>query len=441
MGLTFFTKFFAAKTIMNEIELLNKKIKDLMSLIEVSSIINSTLDLDELMNLVMEKAQTVMNAEASSVLLLNEQTGMLECEVALGSVQDAVKNKIQLEMGQGIAGWVAQNAEPVIVPDVATDKRFFSDVDNSTGFTTRSILAAPLIVKNKVIGVAEVLNRLDGQPFTDHNLVIFSTFCRQVALAIENARMYHYKIEQQRFKQQLESAHRIQQSFMPQMFPQTTDDNYFLYGKNIPATAVGGDLFDFIEIDSERLGIVLGDVSGKGVPAALYMARLISDLRYYCHISEQPVDLLNTINEAVLERSQRGMFITTIYMVLNIKTGELTITNAGHLPPLWYHHKTNDYEEISGISGIPLGILEEGNFSERKIQLRSGDMILIYTDGITEAKNIRGNMFNLKRLGTIFANKWDHPRDLVDEIVRRVSIYTKNAPQHDDITLMALKWQ
>ena len=393
------------------------------------------------MNLVMEKAQIVMNAEASSVMLLNEQTGMLECEIALGDVREKVKDKIQLKVGQGIAGWVAESGESVIVPDVSTDKRFYSNVDSSTGFQTKSILAAPLKVKNKVIGVAEVINRRDSQPFTEENLAIFSTFCRQVALAIENARMYQYKLEQQRLRQQLESAHRIQQSFMPQTFPHSEDEKFILYGKNIPATAVGGDLFDFIQIDEDHLGLVIGDVSGKGVPAALYMARLISDLRYYCHIAEHPADLMNTINTVLHERSHQGMFVTLIYMVLNTKTGELTITNAGHLPPLWYQLKNNRYEIVDDIAGIPLGIMLNEEFSNRVVQLSPGDMILLYTDGIIEAKNKQKEMFSLARLEKIVADPGASPQELIEKIVDNVKNFTKRMRQHDDITLLALKWR
>ena len=426
---------------MNEIDLLRNKIDDLTSLIEVSAIISATLDLEELMNLVMEKAQAVMNAEASSVMLLNEQTGMLECEIALGSVQEKLKNNITLKVGQGIAGWVAQHGEAVIVQDVDSDRRFYSEIDHDTGFKTRSILAVPLKVKDKVIGVAEVINRRDAQPFSEDNLAIFTTFCRQVALAIENARMHRYMLEQQRLQQQLESAHSIQQSFMPQAFPQADSDQFLLYGENIPATSVGGDLFDFIEIDSDRLGVVIGDVSGKGIPAALYMARLISDVRYYCHIEKQSADLMRTINSILLERSHQGMFVTLIYMVLDRQSGKLTITNAGHLPPLWYQKDVNSCLAIDHSAGIPLGILPQAAFTEQVIQLQAGDLILLYTDGVTEAKNNRGKMFSLHRLEEIFTNPWQHPRNLIEETVKQVRKFSRNISQHDDITLVAIKWQ
>lgn len=425
---------------MDELELLRNKIHDLNSLIEVSAIINSTLDLAEVMNLVMEKAQAVMNAEASSVMLVNEKTGLLECEIALGSVREKLKH-IELQRGQGIAGWVVAHDEAVIVPDVDQDSRFYSDVDQATGFKTRSILAAPLKVKDKVIGVAEVINRRDSQPFTADNLALFTTFCRQVALAIENARMHRFMLEQQRLQQQLESAHSIQQSFMPQKFPHAANDRFTVAAQNIPATAVGGDLFDFFEIDSRRVGMVIGDVSGKGVPAALYMARLISDLRYYSHIHERPLAVMQTINGILYERSQQGMFVTLVYLLLDRVSGELTITNGGHLPPLWFQSQIQRCQLVDHAAGIPLGILPQIELSEQQVQLQSGDQFLLYTDGIIEAKNDRGKMFSLERLQQIFSRPRPHPQMLIDELVQQVQRFSRRVPQHDDITLLAIRWQ
>ena len=424
-----------------EIEQLKQKIKDLTSLIEVTSIITSTLDLEELMSLVMEKAQEVMHAEASSIMLLNKETGMLECQIALGKFQEEVKDKIQLKVGQGIAGWVAQTGEAIIVPDVSADSRFFSDIDQSTGFTTRSILAAPLKIKDKVIGVAEVLNRVDGQPFTGENLEIFATFCRQVALAIENARMHHFELEQQRMKQQLEAAHRIQQSFMPQSFPHAENDRYLIYGINIPATAVGGDLFDCVQIDSDLLGMVIGDVSGKGVPAALFMARLISDFRYFCHLAEKPVDLLYKLNSALLKRSQQGMFVSLIYMVLNTRSGKLTISNAGHIPPLLIQSPKKQCQMLDFFSGIPLGIMPEVDFEQYVIQLNRGDTILLLTDGVIETKNYKKEMFTLNRLIQLVQKSNHHPQILIKDVVKQVQSFQGGVSQHDDITLLALGWQ
>ncbi len=423
-----------------QIQTLKQRISDLTSLIEVSAIISSTLDLDELIILVMQKAQSVMKADASSIMLLNEETNLLECRFALGEVQDQVKNKIQLKLGQGIAGWVAEKGDPVIVQDVNSDSRFYQKVDKTTGFITRSILAVPLKVKGKVIGVAEVINRCDGKPFTEDNLHIFSTFCRQVALAIENAKVHQYMLEKQKLKQQLESANIIQQSFMPQTFPTASDKKYQLFGKNIPAISVGGDLYDFIEFDSKHLGLVIGDVSGKGIPAALYMARLVSDLRFYGHLKKDAAETLIAINELLLERSRRGMFVTLNYMVLNCETGHLSIINGGHLPPLWIHGQKQSSEWIHSNIGTPLGIIPEVTLDETNIQLQPGDFLLMFTDGIIEAKNSQNNMFSMNRVEDLTNNHWENPKQLVNSVIDAVLTFSKGIPQHDDITVLALKW-
>lgn len=421
-------------------EKLQKKVLELTSLIEVSAIISSTLEIEELIKLVMEKAQTVMNAEASSIMLLNKATNLLECQFALGTVQDQVKGKMQLKLGQGIAGWVAEKGEPIIVPDVNSDPRFYAKVDQLTGFTTRSILAVPLKVKGEVIGVAEVLNRLDGESFTEDNLELFSTFCRQVALAIENAKVHQYRLEQQRLQQQLEAAHIIQQSFMPQSIPHSPDERVQLFGKNIPATSVGGDLFDVLALDNNCLGFAIGDVSGKGIPAALYMARLVSDLRYYSRLKGDAVETMNAINKLLLERSRGGMFVTLQYMTLDCRSGRLSIVNGGHLPALLINRQKRTIQWLQTPSGLPLGILPDTGFETFTIQLIPDDYIVMFTDGVIETKNRRGSFFSRERLEKIVNEPWSSPVQVVELIIERVLEFSQGLPQQDDITILAFRW-
>jgi sigma-B regulation protein RsbU (phosphoserine phosphatase) len=201
---------------------LERRLRQLGSLMEVSVLIGSSLDLTEVLNSVMQKAQDVMDAEASCVMLLNERTNKLEFEVALGeadSTLETLKKTVTLDLGQGIAGAVAVTRTPELVADVAADARFFRDADKITGFTTRSLLAAPLIVRDKLIGVAEVLNPRGGGRFTPEDLELFATYCRQVAVAVENARLHKVLLDRQREQQQLEFAALVQQSFLPQRCP------------------------------------------------------------------------------------------------------------------------------------------------------------------------------------------------------------------------------
>lgn len=422
----------------SEIALLQSKVTDLSTLIETSIIINSTLDVDELVALVMEKAQSVMKAEASSVMLINDETGMLECEIALGEVGDMVK-KIQLAMGEGIAGWVAQHGKPEIIPDVSKDNRFAAKIDDSTGFQTRSILAAPLSVKDKVIGVAEVINRVDGRFFNDDDLELFATFCRQVAMAIENARMYQMSLEKQRLEQDLENARIIQQSFMPEVFPDGSDLSYSIAAKSLPAAAIGGDFFDYYEFDGKAVGIAVGDVTGKGVPAALYMARLVSDLRLYTQLHDEPDTVIRELNRVLVDRSRRGMFVTFQYGILDIRTGTFRFANAGHLPFVRVD-KNGGTEVLKGGKTIPLGIAPELPLEADSVQLKSGDSVVSITDGIAEAMNRKGEAYGLARTIDTLAKAQPRAKQIVEHLLRDVQRFAAGTQQHDDLTILTLTW-
>ncbi|NOZ57294.1 MAG: SpoIIE family protein phosphatase [Calditrichaeota bacterium] len=424
----------------SELARLRKRAQNLSTLVEVSAIINSTLDLNEVVRLVMEKAQEVMNAEASSVLLLNPETNRLEVQSALGQVGDKVKETVSLEVGQGIAGWVAQTGKPLNVPDVSKDPRFFGQVDQMTGFRTRSILAAPLEVKGGIIGVAEVINRRDGQPFDDEDLELFTAFCRGVALAIENARMHKAMLERERLMQQLEAAKVIQESFLPRHLPVCPRHRYEVAAYYEPARAIGGDLYDFVRLDEDRLGIVFGDVSGKGVPAALFMARLISDLHFHAKSGVTPDLTVKRVNEQLVERSQRGMFVTLVYAILNAATGEFTFANAGHLPLLRVQNRTGKVETISEPVGIPLGVRAEADYKLGKLQLEHGDLVVLLTDGVTEARDPERRLFTLPNLIRELEGHWDTPQRLVDHVLSLLGRFRRGSQQTDDITLVALKW-
>ena len=425
----------------DEIEGLISGVATLSSLIEVSFIVNSTLDLDSVLSLVMEKAQAVMDAEACSVMLINEKTGMLEWEVALGEVSAQVMQTIQLRVGEGIAGWVAQSGQPLIVPDVSQDPRFSKKSDDTTGFITRSILAVPLKVKERIIGVAEVINPLHGKSFTDDDLDLFSTFSRQVALAIENARMHRTMLEKQKLDQQLEAARTIQESFMPQTFPEDPQGRFEIFAKSIPATQIGGDFYDFMMLEHDTLGVVVGDVSGKGVPAALYMARLVSDFRVASQRHRDPAQTLQKMNEGLVERGRRGMFVTLQYAQLNATTGEVTFATGGHLPVYWLKQNGESGEFIASGGGAPLGVMGTTQFMPKSIQLSHGDVLVTFTDGVIEAKNTDFDQYSLPRLKDLLCRKWASPKALVEHVVEDVRKFTKGMSQHDDLTVVALKWK
>jgi sigma-B regulation protein RsbU (phosphoserine phosphatase) len=416
---------------------IEKKVEDLKTLIEVSAIISSTLDYNDLISLVMEKAKKVMDAEACSLLLYNKETNKLEFEVALcktESTSEALMEKVTLDMGQGIAGWVAENLKPLVVEDVKSDKRFYQEADKLTGFHTKSLIAAPLIGRTGLIGVAELLNSRKKGSFDSYDAEIFQTHCRQIAIAIENARFYKESIDREKLKQEFEIASAVQRSFLPES-PVFQRGGMSVTAVNLSAKQVGGDIYDFVEPVDGRIGVLIGDVSGKGVSAALYMAKIISDFRYIAHSKANPEDTLKRLN-AQLARAPRGMFLTCIYVIADTSSGELRISVAGHPPFVLL--SGGEAKVLTVPSGPPLGI-QPVDYPSAALSLREGDRLLLLTDGVFDAKNKKGERIGFEKIVDFVTGHAGEER-LVQSIVDYVDDFAKGMERADDLTLVEIKY-
>lgn len=412
---------------------LERKVDDLKILVEVSGIISSTLDLDDLMPLVMEKAKNIMNAEACSILFYNKETNKLEFEVALSktkSTSDILKKKITLNIGQGIAGWVAEHHKSLIVNDVKNDKRFYRTADILTGFKTKSIIALPLIGRSGLIGVAELINPKKK----NYDPEILNLLSRQFAIAIENALFYKESIVKERLRQELEIASTVQKSFLPES-PIFRKGKLNLYAVNIPASKIGGDIYDFIEPAKGKVGILIGDVSGKGISAALYMAKVISDFRYIAHGIESPEVVLNNIN-SILSKTPCGMFLTAIFLIVDLETGNIRISAAGHPPPISL--RKGRVSIIETLSGPPLGILP-ASYHATEISLQIEDRLLLLTDGVFEAKNKKGKRIGFKNIIKFIKRNSDEKK-LFKKITEYVNNFSEGVYKADDLTIVEIKW-
>ncbi|MCL5023514.1 MAG: SpoIIE family protein phosphatase [Nitrospirae bacterium] len=410
-----------------------KKVNELRLLLEVSPIISSTLELDELMPLVMEKAKDMMDAEACSILFYNRETDKLEFEVALcaeDSASEVLRQKITLDMGQGIAGWVAQNREVLVIDDVRKDSRFFGGADKQTGFVTRSIIAVPLIGRSGLIGVAEVINPKSTE--FDHE--IFQLLCRQFAIAIENAQFHRESLQRERLRQQLEIAAVIQKSFLPDS-PDLTKGRLRLSAVNISASQVGGDVYDFIDLPGGKTGVLIGDVSGKGISAALYMAKFISDFRHVSLLTDRPDVALNRLN-AQASGAPLGMFLTAIYAIIDTETGRLEISVAGH-PPFLRLTK-GEVKVMSFQSGPPLGIVP-AEYPVTTLSLEGGDALLFVTDGVFDAKNREGERIGFERIiECVRANA--SGEQIARRVVEYVEEFSRGTDRADDLTMVEMRW-
>jgi sigma-B regulation protein RsbU (phosphoserine phosphatase) len=415
---------------------IEKKVGDLKTLTEVSAIISSTLDYNDLIALVMEKAKKVMDAEACSLLLYNRDTNKLEFEVALcktDETSDTLKEKISLDMGQGIAGWVAENQKPLVIEDVKSDKRFYQEADKMTGFNTRSLIAAPLIGRGGLIGVAELLNSRKKGSFDEYDAEIFQTLCRQIAIAIENARFHMESIEREKHKQELEIASAVQKSFLPDS-PVFKKGGITVSAVNISAKKVGGDLYDFIEPVEGKVGVLIGDVSGKGVSAALYMAKILSEFRYLAHMVNSPEITLNKLN-AELSSAPRGMFLTGIYMLVDADSGDIQVSIAGHPPFMFISQGKTAVLDLP--AGPPLGILTV-NYTATSLSLKKGDRIVLVTDGAFDAKNKQGERIGFEKL-VAFIERHAKDNELLQKIVDYVDRFSSGMEQADDLTLVEIR--
>ncbi|HTP05660.1 MAG TPA: GAF domain-containing SpoIIE family protein phosphatase [Nitrospirota bacterium] len=412
---------------------LEHKIKRLSTLIEVNGLISSSLNLDQILENVMTISKQVMNADASSLMLIDEKTNELVYEVALGSVGEKLKQEFRLKMGQGIAGTVAQEGKPLLLEDAYTHPKFYRGHDEATGYRTKSMITVPLKVRERITGVAQVINRLDGKPFDTDDLELFIALCSMVAIAIENAKMHRSLMEKQRLVRDMEFARSVQESFLPQKAPEV---QYYRFSAHYtPALEVGGDFYDFIHLDKNLTGIVIGDVSGKGVSAALYMAKMGSDMRTLAFTEQSPVAALTKLNDLLAERSRRGMFATLLYIELDSRSGKMVISNAGHLPPI-IKKADGSLMTIAKAGGAPLGMLPGMMFRQETARLEGGDTVILYTDGIVEAMNAKEELYGYARFENLLKKSPADPDALKTAIIEDVNRFTGLSPQHDDMTLV-----
>jgi len=255
-------------------------------------------------------------------------------------------------------------------------------------------------------------------------------------MALSNARMHAESLKQQRLQQDLLLAEQIQKSFLPRQLPSVEGIEFVTEYR--PAYSVGGDFYDLFWLDHERIGVFIGDVSGKGVSAALLMARISSDLRVAALAEPSPARAISRVNQAVLERKQHDIFVTGIYLTLDVKSKTLMLANAGHLPPFIRRKTRGELVRVEGGSGTAIGIFDEAVYEETRIELGPGDTLVLCTDGVLEATDELGEQFGFERLELSLSSGASRPKDVADRLQRDLREHVGDAPQYDDVTLIVL---
>lgn len=413
------------------------KVERLSNCIEIANLLNSELSIGKLLSSVMETTQKAFNSDAVSMLLIDPLTGDLTFQIALGDVGDEIKEIYRLKKGQGIAGLVAETGEPLNIEDAYDHPGFSQDYDKKTNYRTKAMLCVPLKVRGEVIGVLQVINKLE-EPFIFSNdeLDMLITIASSAAVAVDTAKMHKIILQKETLERDLRLAKEVQESFLPKALPEI--DNYGFAALNQPALEIGGDFYNFFRLPANKLGIVLGDVSGKGISASLFMARLTSDLQYYTLLYPDPKDLLGQINNVLCERAKRGMFVTLVYMLLDTVENRVRVANAGHMSPIYKDEDGVRLLDTESSKGPPLGILPDVEFGQKTFELGQDSNLVVYTDGVIEAKDSNGKLFGTKRLLTAIEKQTSHPDKIVDGITAAVDGFSMGEGRGDDLTLLVL---
>ncbi len=404
-------------------------------LIRVSCIINSIHDYRQLLTSLLQITKEVLNCDAGSLMLYEETTHDLTWHVALGEKADKLKEMGRLKMGQGVAGWVAEHRKSALVADTAKDERFFRGADTRTGFHTRSIVCVPLLLDNKLVGVLQALNPHHKKFFDEQDLEVFEAYGAMAATAIEKIRWQETNIQQQKMQQELEIAQEIQSRFLAQNFDQVKHAFQLAFHYQ-PAFQIGGDFYDVQKTVNGTCAVILGDVTGKGVPAALLMAQILSEFRHLAPRESDPGIILARMNDSLSVRSARGMFATAWCGVVHPLDGSLQTqqASAGHLAPL--RRSANAAESVELPSGFPLGLSPGCEYPSHSLVLQPGELLCVYTDGVTEGRNVQGEEFGTSRLRKLIASLDSDTAPAERAILQSIREFGADTSQRDDVTFL-----
>lgn len=414
-------------------------IDKLRMLLDITKKISRSLDLQEVLNLVMDTLDSLIPYDAAGIFVMQcvDKSLVAEGEEPCTFKSEAVRgydidelSDLHLKLGEGFIGSVAVSGEPVISHDVRNDPVYVNARDR-----TRSEMVAPIISNDEVIGVFD-LESDELNAYSEDDLQVLMLLASQVAIIIEKVMLHEQLIEKKRLEGQLEVARQVQLELLPPSDPELP--GYDISAYNFPTEEVSGDYYDWVRIFDDQIGIVIADVSGKGVPAALLMAFLRASLRAATHIGYATHISMAKVNFLLWESIERNQYVTAFYGILDASNGTLSYSNAGHNPPILL--KANGESKMIHRGEQPLGMFRDTRYHEYYLSFEPGDVLILYTDGVTEAQNPAGEEFGRDRLLEAAKSAYELPaREMIASIEMAVLAWTAGAGTTDDVTFFIIK--
>lgn len=405
--------------------------KTIETLVEAVRKISNSLVLDEVVDTIFESLKELIDYAAAVICVIDARSGAVYELKTAGYPADSV-GQVFLASRGGIIGWVLENGHGEIVNDVKTDTRYVK-----ARLQTLSEIAVPIVRSDgKTIGVINLeADRINA--YDERDLELLTMFASLAAAAIDHTLLHRQVMTKSRAESELELARKVVDSLLPRSFP--IIEGFDIYGATIPVREVGGDYLDFINSITERLGVIVADVSGKGLAAALIMVTF----RAYIHatlINELAMRVVMArVNRLIFETTDGDRFITSFYGLVDPEHKRLLYINAGHNPPVLL--RADGTSQLLQDGGLPLGVFPDSRYSESVVEFRSGDILVLYTDGVVEANNQLDEEFGLERLEKIVrASSTRRAHEIVEEITRAVDEYSAEVGgPEDDLTVAIIK--
>ncbi len=404
----------------------------LLTLYGITRTMNSSLDFDEVLNTVMDAMMVVTGAQRGFLMIADDHTGDLRIQVARSLDGDPAEEFYSTT----IVNEVVTSREPLLTNNAQFDTRY--KVGQSIIMKgLRAILCAPMMVKDRLVGVVYVDTSIRTGSFKESDLFLLSAVAGQAAIAIENARLYQVAVEKGRLERELQMAREIQESLLPRRMPQLP--GYELRAHWRSAREVAGDFYDVFLLADNTLGVVIADVSDKGAAAALFMASARSMIRSHALSDFTPFETLSRTNDMIVADAGDGTFVTVYYSLFR-PDGHAVHINAGHNPPAVYHHSSGEVSFLPR-GGRALGWFLNNPLKPIDLKLETGDVIVYYTDGLTDAENEAGESFGEERLAQALETCGDQSAEVIlDYLVEQVDDFCGDVPAFDDLTLCVVRY-
>ena len=420
-------------SISDETRSLQLAVNELRILNDIATTISSIQPVDKIIDQIVFKCIKHLGVEEGTVSLLETDTPEKEFHTMVRHYNSSVE-KVPIKLDDHLKGWMLKKQSILLSNDILKDERF--SFLQKTSFSFRSILSAPLMIKGDLIGYLAVFNKKDGAPFSDEDRRLISIIASQSAQVIENARLYEEEKAFLSLQEEMRMARDIQLHLLPDSTPEI--EGFQISTANIPAKSVGGDYLDFISLPNNKLGFCVGDITGKGMPAAMLMANLQATLRSHAIMYEDCVKCMYGTNNLLYRSTDPTKFATLFYGILDQKNASIQYSNGGHDAPLLI--RNNEEATYLDSTGLLLGVMKESQYEMQTLALQPGDLLLIYSDGITEAMNPQNEEYGIERLEEqAIQNSTFSSKETVDSILQDVQDHAEGTPQSDDITLMVIK--